>query len=96
MNSLRAENLAIKFKKRSAVKDVSISISEGEIIGLLGPNSSEITEAKIVKGKITYLWTVLVDSKAKALKGYGDLPEDIARLLDSLIDPLLKIIDEIK
>jgi uncharacterized protein YjgD (DUF1641 family) len=61
----------------------------------LNLESSEITEAQIVKGKITYLWTVLVDSKAKALKGYGELPDDIAQTLDSYIDPLLKIIDEI-
>ncbi len=32
----------------------------------LNLDSSEITEAQIVKGKITYMWTVLVDSKAKA------------------------------
>jgi len=61
----------------------------------LNLDSAEITEAQIVKGKITYLWTVLVDSKAKALKGYGELPNDIAQTLDSYIDPLLKIIDEI-
>jgi len=59
----------------------------------LNLDSAEITEAQIVKGKITYLWTVLVDIKAKALKGYGDLPDDIAQTLDSYIDPLLKIID---
>ena len=61
----------------------------------LNLDSSEITEAQIVKGKITYLWTVLVDSKAKALKGYGDLPDHIAQSLDSYIDSMLKIIDEI-
>ncbi|MEW6005284.1 MAG: hypothetical protein AB1695_08220 [Stygiobacter sp.] len=61
----------------------------------LNLESSEITEAQIVKGKITYLWTVLVDSKAKALKGYGNLPDDIAKSLDSYIDSLLKIITEI-
>lgn len=35
----------------------------------LNLGSAKITEAQIVKGKITYLWNVLIDSKAKALKG---------------------------
>jgi hypothetical protein len=57
---------------------------------------SEITEEQIVKGKIAYLWTVLIDSKANALKGYGDLPDDLAQILDSHIDTLLKAIEEMR
>jgi len=62
----------------------------------LNLKSSEITEEQIVKGKIAYLWTVLIDSKANALKGYGDLPDDLAQILDSHIDTLLKAIEEMR
>ena len=40
MPSLRIENLAKRFGKREVVKDVSLSMHGGEIIGLLGPNGA--------------------------------------------------------
>jgi lipopolysaccharide export system ATP-binding protein len=53
MNCLRAENLAIKFKNRIAVKNVSINISKGEIVGLLGPNGAgKTTTFRIITGEI--------------------------------------------
>ncbi|EKD69831.1 MAG: hypothetical protein ACD_46C00720G0002 [uncultured bacterium] len=39
-NILRAEHLNKKFKSREVVKDVSIHIHRGEIVGLLGPNGA--------------------------------------------------------
>lgn len=40
MIQLRAENLSKSYKKRQVVKDVSIDITQGEIVGLLGPNGA--------------------------------------------------------
>lgn len=37
---LRAENLIKKYKSRTVVKDVSIKVEQGEIVGLLGPNGA--------------------------------------------------------
>jgi lipopolysaccharide export system ATP-binding protein len=37
---LRVEGLAKCFRKKTAVKDVSFSMHEGEIVGLLGPNGA--------------------------------------------------------
>ncbi len=37
---LRAENLVKTYKKRTVVKDVSIEVNQGEIVGLLGPNGA--------------------------------------------------------
>jgi len=37
---LKAENLRKSFKKRLVVKDVSLQIQQGEIVGLLGPNGA--------------------------------------------------------
>ena len=40
MNTLEAHNLAKRYKGREVVKDVSLSINSGEIVGLLGPNGA--------------------------------------------------------
>ena len=37
---LEAQNLAKSYKKKEVVRDVSISIQQGEIVGLLGPNGA--------------------------------------------------------
>lgn len=40
MEILKASHLAKSFKGRQVVRDISISISQGEIVGLLGPNGA--------------------------------------------------------
>ena len=37
---LRAEQLVKKYKQRTVVNNVSIEVSQGEIVGLLGPNGA--------------------------------------------------------
>lgn len=37
---LRSENLVKRYKKRTVVNHVSVSVSQGEIVGLLGPNGA--------------------------------------------------------
>lgn len=39
-NTLRALHLSKKYKRRHVVKDVSMHISRGEVVGLLGPNGA--------------------------------------------------------
>src|SRR5271154_4816356 len=40
MSILKANNLGKEYKKRQVVKNVSIHIQNGEIVGLLGPNGA--------------------------------------------------------
>ncbi len=40
MSVLKAEKLSKSFKKRTVVKDVTLEIKGGEIVGLLGPNGA--------------------------------------------------------
>ena len=40
MSQLRAENLKKRYKARTVVKDVSLDVSSGEVVGLLGPNGA--------------------------------------------------------
>src|ERR1700719_1889621 len=45
MTSLRAIGLAKSYKSRQVVKDLSIEVSNGEVVGLLGPNGAGKTTA---------------------------------------------------
>ena len=40
MATLSAKNLAKAYKSRQVVRDVSLSVSTGQIVGLLGPNGA--------------------------------------------------------
>lgn len=40
MNLLKAENLKKRYKSRTVVHDVTVSLNSGEVIGLLGPNGA--------------------------------------------------------
>jgi len=37
---LKAEHLVKKYKRRTVVNDISVEVSQGEIVGLLGPNGA--------------------------------------------------------
>jgi lipopolysaccharide export system ATP-binding protein len=45
MVSLKAAGLAKSYKTRQVVKDLSIEVSNGEVVGLLGPNGAGKTTA---------------------------------------------------
>lgn len=38
--TLRAQNLAKSYKSRQVVKDVSLTVKTGQVVGLLGPNGA--------------------------------------------------------
>ena len=40
MSQLRAEKLSKRYQARTVVKDVSLDVSSGEVVGLLGPNGA--------------------------------------------------------
>jgi lipopolysaccharide export system ATP-binding protein len=45
MSFLRADHLAKRYKSRQVVKDLSLQVSSGEVVGLLGPNGAGKTTA---------------------------------------------------
>ncbi len=67
---LRADNLIKKYKSRTVVKDVSIEVKQGEIVGLLGPNGA---------GKTTSFYMIVGLIKPNEGKIYLD-NEDITQL----------------
>jgi lipopolysaccharide export system ATP-binding protein len=58
---LGAENIVKKYKNRTVVKDVSINVKQGEIVGLLGPNGA---------GKTTSFYMIVGMIKPNAGKIY--------------------------
>ncbi|WP_067868921.1 LPS export ABC transporter ATP-binding protein [Neptuniibacter marinus] len=64
MSLLEAKNLAKRYKGREVVKDVSLEIKNGEIVGLLGPNGA---------GKTTCFYMIVglvqADNGAVKIKG---------------------------
>ncbi len=45
MSTLRVEGLAKRYRSRQVVKDISMEVARGEVVGLLGPNGAGKTTA---------------------------------------------------
>lgn len=101
---LSAHNLAKSYSKRSAVKDVSLSVKRGEIVGLLGPNGAGKTTCfYIIIGLISADdGVILINDEdvtalpmhGRAKQGLGYLPQEpsIFRAL-SVQDNILAILE---
>ncbi|MBU34907.1 MAG: LPS export ABC transporter ATP-binding protein [Alteromonas sp.] len=86
MATLSASNLAKAYKSRQVVRDVSLSVSTGQIVGLLGPNGAGKTTTfymivglvPLDKGKITIDDGELTHQHMheRARKGIGYLPQE--------------------
>ena len=104
MSQLKAMNLAKSFKDRCVVKDVSMSINKGQIVGLLGPNGAGKTTCfYMIVGLIEGdHGNIFIDNEEittlamhnRARKGIGYLPQEssIFRKL-SVEDNILAILE---
>ena len=104
MALLEARNLAKAYGKRPVVKDVSISVKQGEIVGLLGPNGAGKTTCFYMiiglvgqdGGSITIDGTDItaLPMHGRARRGLGYLPQEpsIFRKL-SVEDNILAILE---
>lgn len=103
MSVLYAEHLAKSYKQRQVVKDVSLNVKSGEIVGLLGPNGAgKTTTFYMVVGLVRHdHGTILIDDKDistlpmhdRAKQGIGYLPQEasIFRRL-SVYDNLMSVL----
>ncbi|GHB67105.1 ABC transporter ATP-binding protein [Psychrosphaera saromensis] len=86
MSSLVAKNLAKSYSKRQVVKDVSLTVNAGEVVGLLGPNGAGKTTTFYMivglvpndKGSITLNGVDLSHEPmhVRARQGIGYLPQE--------------------
>jgi lipopolysaccharide export system ATP-binding protein len=86
LSQLRVDNLAKRYKSRAVVKDLSLEIRSGEVVGLLGPNGAGKTTAfymivGLVKCDAGHIW--LDDQEItdlpmhrRAQQGLGYLPQE--------------------
>ncbi len=101
---LTARNLVKKYKKRSVVRDVSLEVNAGEIVGLLGPNGAgKTTSFYMVVGLVPADGGVVeldgvditkLPMHARAQRGIGYLPQEasVFRKL-STADNILAILE---
>lgn len=83
---LRTENLVKRYRSRTVVKDVSINVNQGEIVGLLGPNGAgKTTSFYMIVGLIQpYSGKIFLDDNditrepvyKRAKKGIGYLAQE--------------------
>ncbi|MGK0441932.1 MAG: lipopolysaccharide export system ATP-binding protein [Pseudohongiellaceae bacterium] len=104
MAILSANNLAKAYKGREVVKDVSISVESGQIVGLLGPNGAGKTTCfYMIVGIVTAdRGTITLDDQnitgmsmgGRARQGIGYLPQEasIFRKL-SVTDNIMAILE---
>ncbi|HWK51552.1 MAG TPA: ATP-binding cassette domain-containing protein, partial [Steroidobacter sp.] len=86
MTRLRVEGLAKKYRSRQVVKDLSLEVSSGEVVGLLGPNGAGKTTAfYMIVGLVpTDAGRILIDDQdisklpvhRRARLGVGYLPQE--------------------
>mgnify|MGYP006398469169 FL=1 len=86
MATLRVKHLAKSYKSRQVVKDVSLEVSQGQVIGLLGPNGAgKTTTFYIIVGLVNSdKGQILLDDNdltllpmhERARRGIGYLPQE--------------------
>ncbi len=87
-SGLEARRLGKRFKKRPVVRDVSLSVQRGEVVGLLGPNGAGKTTCfYMITGLITPDYGVVaLDGEdiselpmyRRARRGIGYLPQEVS------------------
>lgn len=86
MKTLRAGHLAKSYKKRQVVKDISLEVQQGQVVGLLGPNGAgKTTSFYMIVGLVrSDEGQVSIDDEditslpmhGRARKGVGYLPQE--------------------
>lgn len=46
-------------------------------------------------GKVSYCWEILEGAKARHLRGYGEVAEGLAEVLDPQLDEIIALVDQI-
>jgi lipopolysaccharide export system ATP-binding protein len=106
MNDLSAKNLTKSYRGRTVVKDVSISLSPGEVVGLLGPNGAgKTTTFYMISGLVkpsggsVYLGETAITSwpiHRRARAGVGYLPQEASIFRGMTVDDnLLSVMEAV-
>ncbi len=105
MHRLVVKNISKKIKKTEIIKDISLEVKSGEIVGLLGPNGAgKTTTFYIICGLIQsssgaiYFDDIDISQFAfhkRALKGIGYLPQESSIFKDLSVEENLYLASEV-
>ena len=101
MHTLKAENLKKKIKDLEIVKEMSLTVSSGEVVGLLGPNGAGKTTTfymicglvEATSGEVFFDDENISDKPLheRALKGIGYLPQEASIFKDLSVEDNLMV-----
>lgn len=104
MLTLRADNLVKQYKQKKVVDDMSLEVSQGEIVGLLGPNGAGKTTTfymvvglvKADEGRVTLgdKDITKLPMYKRAQRGIGYLPQEASVFRDLSVEDNIKAILE--
>jgi lipopolysaccharide export system ATP-binding protein len=106
MTRLRVEGLAKKYRSRQVVRDLSLEVSSGEVVGLLGPNGAGKTTAfYMIVGLVpTDAGRILIDDQdisklpvhRRAQLGVGYLPQEASVFRKLSVEDNIRAILEVR
>lgn len=106
MTRLRVEGLAKKYRSRQIVKNLSLEVSSGEVVGLLGPNGAGKTTAfYMIVGLVpTDAGRILIDDldisklpvHRRARLGVGYLPQEASVFRKLSVEDNIRAILEVR
>jgi lipopolysaccharide export system ATP-binding protein len=106
MSRLRVEGLAKKYRSRQVVKDLSLEVASGEVVGLLGPNGAGKTTAfYMIVGLVpTDAGRILLDDQdisrlpvhRRARLGVGYLPQEASVFRKLSVEDNIRAILEVR
>jgi ABC-type multidrug transport system, ATPase component len=83
MNSIEIHQVSKTFGQKEVLKDISFTVSEGELFGLLGPSGAgKTTLIKILTGQLSYRGTAMIMGKSCSHPG-KELYANIGMVLDN-------------
>ena len=101
MHKLRAEHLVKTIKGTQIVKDMSLEVNSGEVVGLLGPNGAGKTTTfymicglvKATDGKVFFDGEEIskMPLHQRAMKGIGYLPQEASIFKDLTVEENLMV-----
>lgn len=101
---IQVENVTKRYGDRKALKDISFSVDEGEIVGLLGPNGAgKSTTMNIItgyisatEGNVKIADIDILENPSEAKKNIGYLPEIPPLYTDMTVEEYLSFVSDIK
>lgn len=101
---IEVKNLTKHYGHTVAVKDVSFTVNQGEVLGFLGPNGAgKTTTMKIITcfmpatfGTVSVAGFDVAENSLEVRKRIGYLPENTPLYTDIMVEDYLKFISEIR